>query len=261
MRGILLEFEDGSGDGATGARCPVDGGLGDVFGSDEAARGRGVFGEGFGPVGGKAVVKFDLVFVLGEGPADVELVEADLFGAVSIGEVAGHCHEPSFADGVGEHVGLPAMGEDAADVDDTSLTLLESGKEMANELKRGAKIHRNDTIEEGHVGVFQMSTGGKGGVVDEAVKPAEAGEGIGGDLCRGIGVLEVALDKGGVVSSDFLTEGVGAFEIAAVEDDFGAFGDEEAGHGGTDAGGATGDEDDLVLESHDFSGKRALRRI
>ena len=249
--GILLEFEDGSGDGATGARCPVDGGLGDVFGSDEAARGRRVFGEGFGPVGGKAVVKFDLVFVLGEGPANVKLIEADLFGAVSIGEVAGHCHEPSFADGVGEHVGLPAMGEDAADVDDTSLTLLEGGKEMANELQRGTKIHRNDTIKEGDVGVFQMSAGGEGGVVDEAVEAAEAGEGIGGDLCRGVWILEVALDEGGVVSSDFLPEGIGAFEVATVKDDLGPFFYKKTGHGGTDAGGAAGDEDNLVLESHE----------
>ena len=182
------------------------------------------------------------------------MVEADLFWAVSISEVTGHGHESSFADGIGEHVRLPAVGEDAADVDDTPLTLLESGKEMANELQRGAKVHRNDTIEEVDVGVFKMSAGGEGGVIDEAIESAEAGEGVGGNLGGGLGVLEVALDEGGVLVAEFIAEGVGTFEVASVKDDFGAFGDEEAGHGGADAGGATGDEDDLVLESHGVVG-------
>ena len=128
-------------------------------------------------------------------------------------------------------------------------------------MKGSAKVHRNNTIKEGNVGVFKMSSGGEGRVVDEAVESAEAGEGVLGDLGGRVGVLEVALNEGGVIRAEFCAEGLGTFEVASVEDDFGAFGDEEAGHGGADTGGAAGDEDDLVLESHNCSGRRALRRI
>jgi hypothetical protein len=37
-----------------------------------------------------------------------------------------------------------------------------------------------------------------------------------------------------------------------VENDFGTFLREEAGHRGADPGGATGDEDDLILKSHNY---------
>lgn len=77
--GVLLELEDGAGDGSAGAGSPVDGGFGDFLGGDDASGGGGIGGEGFGPVGGEAVVELHLVFVFGEGPADIELIEADFF--------------------------------------------------------------------------------------------------------------------------------------------------------------------------------------
>ena len=79
---------------------------------------------------------FDLVFVVGEGPTHIELVETNFIGAVGIGEISGHGHEPPFADRVGKHVGLSAVREDAADIDNTSLAFFESVEEVTNELER-----------------------------------------------------------------------------------------------------------------------------
>ena len=92
----------------------------------------------------------------------------------------------------------------------------------------------------------------KGRVVDEAIDSAKAVEGFSGDFRRTFGILEVALHKSCVFRSKLFLEGIGSFDIASVENDLGTFLHKKAGHRGADPGCATGDENDLVLKSHNY---------
>ena len=92
----------------------------------------------------------------------------------------------------------------------------------------------------------------KGRVVDEAIDFSEAVEGFSGDLRRTFGILKITLHKGRVFRSKFVSEGIGSFDIASVENDLGTFLHKKAGHRGADPGGAASDEDDLVLKSHNY---------
>ena len=187
--------------------------------------------------------EFDLVFVVGKGPTHIELVEANFVGAVGVGEITGHGHEPSFANRVGKHVGLSAVSEDATDIDDTAFAFFKRGEEVANELDRCSQVDCNNAVEKSDIGLLQISARRKGRIVDEAIDFSKTVEGSSGDSRRTFGILKITLYEGRVFRSKFFSNGIGSFDITSMENDFGTFLCEEAGHRGADPGGATGDED------------------
>ena len=139
------------------------------------------------------------------------------------------------------------MSENATDIDDTSFAFFKRREKVANELDRCSQVDGNNAVKKGDIGILQMSTRCKGGIVDEAIDSAKAVEGFSGDLCRAFGILKITFYESCVFRSKLFLEGIGSFDIASVENDFGTFLREEAGHRGADPGGAAGDEDDVIL--------------
>ena len=63
-------------------------------------------------------------------------------------------------------------------------------------------------------------------------------------------VCEIASDERGVLGTEFVAQLLAASDITTVQDDARTFRDESPCHGSSDAGGAAGDEDGLILQTH-----------
>ena len=90
------------------------------------------------------------------------------------------------------------------------------------------------------------------GVVEENVEASEGAYGfIDGAAAFG-GLANVGAQEDGLPAAfqDLFDNGVAALLVAAGDGDFGAFPGEEQGGGFADAGGASGDERDFVLQAH-----------
>jgi hypothetical protein len=140
--------------------------------------------------------------------------------------------------------------EHAADVEHAALRLSKRGQERADEHQGRPQIDGDHAVEEGRVCVVDVGPRRQGRVVDERVEPAEAGRGGGGELRRAPLVGQVARQERGAVRPELPPQALAACRVAAVEDDAGPLLHEASRHRGADAGGAAGDQDDALVQSH-----------
>jgi hypothetical protein len=88
----------------------------------------------------------------------------------------------------------------------------------------------------------------------QSIHLAEGRESIRGEFFHIGGLFQAALAKSGVLSPELIAEGDPAHGISTMQNDSCSLLDEASCHVLTDAGGAARDEDDLVLESHEWRG-------
>src|SRR5207245_10462286 len=185
----------------------------------------------------------------GEGPAEIDLIDAHLVVGEGVGLVSGEGHQAAFGDAVGEEIGCAAVGVDGADVEDGAAGFFQVGAGGANQKHGGAAVEVDDAVENFGGGFFDGGAGGGGGVVHQAVDSAVSFDREVDEFVGVLGLADVVAEEGGV-GGEAVGDAAAEEGFEAMNHDLGAFGDAAAGDGFADALGAAGDEDDFVFETH-----------
>jgi len=193
-------------------------------------------------------------------------VDADALGGEEAGEIFCVVGEGGLGGGVGERGGGGLDGGDGGDEEDGAIRGFALGGcgEVGGGGLGEADACKEISVEEADpLGLVLVPAGFAGAgaeVGDEVVDLSKAADGEVEGVLDGFGVGEVSGDGEDAVvevgggGELFVGAGEGV-DVAACEDDAGAFGEEGGGNGSADAAGGAGDEGDLVgeLEVHGFS--------
>ena len=138
----------------------------------------------------------DHALIVGEGPAEIEAVDADPVAQDRAGDVAGHGREGTLGGDVGGEVAGTAVDGDRDDVDDGAAARLAHVRQAALDQEEGrAGIDGHDAVEELGRGVVDGAPVGSTGGVDEAVQGAEAGGGPVDGREAGLDIGKVGHDR------------------------------------------------------------------
>ena len=130
--------------------------------------------------------------------------------------------------------------------------LLSSGRAALNQGQGGNGVDLENSSEIVPVGRADVGPGNECGVVDHSVHLSESVLGQSDQFLRASVLGQVTNERDGMVGAEFVDRFLREVSFEAIDHDLGSFFHAQLGDRFANSRGATGDDDGLVLESHDL---------